>query len=167
MILFQIVLSHAFEKIRADTISKIKVQSSEFKVQSSKFKVQSSKFKVQSLRFKVFQSNVFKCLSAILKFATLFFLNQNCIFLFATLFPHTFLTLFRKATSPLILNVSGSFGNSTQCFVPGECLQGTLIKGSKTLSGNACLSFCKKVAGCEFFTFYPESLICTALKGKI
>ena len=64
-------------------------------------------------------------------------------------------------------NFSDSFGNSTQCFVPGECTQGTLIKQSKTLGENACHRFCKKVHGCEFFTYHPDNLICTALSGKI
>ena len=63
--------------------------------------------------------------------------------------------------------ISDSFGNSTQCFVPGECQHGTLIKETKALGENACLRFCKKLKGCEFFTYYPENTVCTALTGNI
>eukprot|EP00095_Tigriopus_kingsejongensis_P006519 maker-scaffold172_size289735-snap-gene-1.29 protein:Tk06519 transcript:maker-scaffold172_size289735-snap-gene-1.29-mRNA-1 annotation:"pan domain-containing protein" len=52
-----------------------------------------------------------------------------------------------------------------QCFVPGECLDSQILDTVITNSSRTCLSHCQKIQGCEWFTFYADSKICTSLSG--
>eukprot|EP00095_Tigriopus_kingsejongensis_P006522 maker-scaffold172_size289735-snap-gene-1.33 protein:Tk06522 transcript:maker-scaffold172_size289735-snap-gene-1.33-mRNA-1 annotation:"similar to H28G03.4" len=52
-----------------------------------------------------------------------------------------------------------------QCFVPGECLDSQILDTVSTNSSRTCLHHCQKIQGCEWFTFYADSKICTSLSG--
>ena len=47
-----------------------------------------------------------------------------------------------------------------QCFLPGECTNGILLAAQTTANEYECLDFCKSLANCTWFTFYPESNAC-------
>ena len=61
--------------------------------------------------------------------------------------------------------ITVSPADTLQCFVPGECENSALLSQSITLGENACLHFCQKVEGCEWFTYHPENSLCIALSG--
>ena len=44
-------------------------------------------------------------------------------------------------------------------FLPGECVNGNLMKETILLSENDCLNFCKMDEGCNWFTF-NSGLLC-------
>ena len=49
----------------------------------------------------------------------------------------------------------------------GECEKSHFVKQKTTLGGNACLHFCQKLDGCEWFTYHPENNLCVALSDCI
>ena len=54
-----------------------------------------------------------------------------------------------------------------QCFLPGECEDSLLLSQSVTLGENACLHFCQKVEGCEWFTYHTVNSLCVAMSDCV
>ncbi|TRY79456.1 hypothetical protein TCAL_09787 [Tigriopus californicus] len=52
-----------------------------------------------------------------------------------------------------------------QCFVPGECLDSQILDARPTDTSRACLNLCQNLTGCEWFTWYTDSKVCTSLSG--
>ena len=47
-----------------------------------------------------------------------------------------------------------------QCFLPGECTNGTLLTAQASTNEYECLDLCKSQANSTWFTFYPETNGC-------
>ena len=47
-----------------------------------------------------------------------------------------------------------------QCFVHGECTNGTLLTPQSSSNEYECLDTCKSKTNCTWFTFYPASKAC-------
>ena len=47
-----------------------------------------------------------------------------------------------------------------QCFLPGECTNGTLLTAQASTNEYECLDLCKSQPNCTWFTFNPESNAC-------
>lgn len=54
-----------------------------------------------------------------------------------------------------------------QCFVDGECLDSQILDFRKTNNSQECLKACQATQGCEWFTFYEDTMTCTSLSGCI
>ncbi|TRY80100.1 hypothetical protein TCAL_01997 [Tigriopus californicus] len=65
------------------------------------------------------------------------------------------------------LHVSWASSNSPgiQCFVPGECLDSQILDARPTNTSRECLTQCQSLTGCEWFTWYTDSTVCTSLSG--
>ncbi|XP_059085062.1 uncharacterized protein LOC131882047 isoform X2 [Tigriopus californicus] len=65
--------------------------------------------------------------------------------------------------------IGGTLGSTStrgiQCFVPGECLDSQILDARPTNTSRSCLSLCQGLAGCEWFTWYTDSKVCTSLSG--
>ena len=72
--------------------------------------------------------------------------------------------------TPLVaiaLLAPASASSYIKCFVPGECRDSQILDVVEQKSSADCLHHCQTVAGCEWFSYYPDSHACAALSGCI
>ena len=59
-----------------------------------------------------------------------------------------------------VLSFLGQSYGQEQCFIPGECIDGTSSGISYESSSADCLTSCQDSQLCEYFTFYESEQIC-------